>query len=84
MRRKESPRIEIDRKNCVDGKWSIPGRNEPGTVNDVIEHYVSEKEGRDVSSDELSRLNFKFEPDDPKNKGKHGIDGTVTIDYDLR
>lgn len=81
---KDIPRFSVNRNNCDHGKWRIPGKEEGGTIIDMAEHYISGREGRQVSADELSKLDIEFTPDKPEDTGGHGVPGRVDIDYDLK
>jgi len=81
-----SPTIKIEREGCVNGKWSIT--DSEGTIIKVdsftmAEHYISEHEKRPVTVKEFKRFEFTFQPIDPKDEGRQGVNGNLTINYEL-
>jgi len=80
-----SPKIEIQRKNCINGKWSLKDRatNEERHVDfaTLVEHYISQTEERGVSTDDLASLNMNFTPTKPEDANGHGVNGVLTINY---
>ena len=79
------PEISIERRNCIDGLWSVPDNflGREVTAAEMIEHHISQAEGRPVELSKLSTLSMNFTPHNPEDEGGHGVRGVVNIVYEF-
>lgn len=70
------PKVEQQGRNCDHGWWDI-GNGPKGTAVDKFESMTGVR---------VDDVNFRmtFTPDDPADKGGHDVDGTITVDYEMK